>query len=363
MFLCATCDARMQRTRTGPGAVWQCNRCGGCHASLQLVRQAAGAEAVSRLWTQVQQQTGTLRRTCPTCPRSMLEVLVPGPEGSLVLDVCGGCGYVWFDPGEFAALARSGPAQEPEPEPAIEAASEAYARARAELDRTLVERRMTPSPDEVDATWKRFAAFVVPVEISHPVYTRPIATWSLAAAIAVISILAFANMDGATRSFGLVPAEAGRYGGLTFFTSFFLHAGWGHLLGNLYFFLVFGDNVEEFLGRKRFLLLVAGATLVGGIIHVAGDPSSTIPCVGASGGISGIIAFYGFRFPRARLAYRPVWFFPTFGFPAWAGLGFWAVFQAIGVYAQLMNASNVSAMAHVGGAAVGIALWVRWRRR
>src|SRR5204863_2757777 len=97
-------------------------------------------------------------------------------------------------------------------------------------------------------------------ELDTPGLSRlPLLTWSLSVAILIVSTLAFLDLQNAIDRFGLIPAEAWRYGGFTFISSFFLHAGIWHLVGNLYFFLVFGDNVEDYLGRWKFacLLLVS----------------------------------------------------------------------------------------------------------
>jgi membrane associated rhomboid family serine protease len=165
--------------------------------------------------------------------------------------------------------------------------------------------------------------------------------------------------------FALIPDRALRLGGLTLVTSFFLHAGWWHLVGNLYFLIVFGDNVEEYLGRGRWLLLLLFANLAGALSHLLAEPHSSIPCIGASGGISGLLAFYAFRFPKARLGLR-IWMrysyrAPWVTFPAWAGFAVWMALQFLGVFEQMNGLSNVSAMAHLGGAAAGIVAWRVWR--
>jgi membrane associated rhomboid family serine protease len=151
-----------------------------------------------------------------------------------------------------------------------------------------------------------------------------------------------------------------RDGGSTVFTSFFLHAGILHLAGNLYFLLIFGSNVEDCLGRWRFVALVLLATVVGDMLHVIAQPHSTIPCVGASGGISGLIAFYALKFPRTQLdimiRYRWV------QIPAWGTFIVWVAMQSMGAMMQLAGFSNVAALAHIGGAMVGVLFWLGHRR-
>src|SRR5207249_9726646 len=102
---------------------------------------------------------------------------------------------------------------------------------------------------------------------------------------------------------GLTPTQAMRNGGVTFLTSFFLHAGILHLVGNIYFLFVFGDDVENFLRPFRYLALIAFAALIGDLGHIAADPSSHIPCVGASGGIAAVINLYAPNFPEVTLGF------------------------------------------------------------
>src|SRR6516165_1537313 len=158
------------------------------------------------------------------------------------------------------------------------------------------------APDE---SWKQIAAFLgMPVEFDAPAEQRkPWATWLLSAVIICVSLLAFLNLREVVQRFGLIPAEATRLGGLTFVTSFFLHAGIIHLVGNMYFLLVSGDNVENFLRPLRYIALIAIAALVGDLIHIASEPNSTIPCIGASGGIAGVITFYALSFPQAKIGF------------------------------------------------------------
>ncbi|MFP6903878.1 MAG: rhomboid family intramembrane serine protease, partial [Verrucomicrobiota bacterium] len=110
------------------------------------------------------------------------------------------------------------------------------------------------------------------------------ATCSVVLLVIAVSAVAFFHngLESAARQFGLVPAEMGRYGGLTFLTYFFLHGGLPHLFTNMYGLLVLGDNVEDRLGKGRFILLLFCASVVGGLCHALGNPGSTIPYVGAN---------------------------------------------------------------------------------
>ena len=282
------------------------------------------------------------------------------------LDACKTCGAVWFDPQEFESV----------PEGAPESANELHARgaeatAMFRLEQLKRQRRRealaNESGEPPDEAWKTIPAiFGFPVETdAEPISRWPLATWSVSAFILLVSVFAFVDLEAAVLKFGMIPAEWWRYGGLTLLTSFFLHGGILHLVGNLYFLLIFGDNVEDYLGRCRYLLLILASTVVGDMVHILADPSSTIPCIGASGGISGVIVFYALKFPHARLGFLFMYYFRIrwLQIPAWGALVLWLMLQSVGVFEQLSGYSNVAATAHLGGAGVGFVVWFIWRKR
>jgi membrane associated rhomboid family serine protease len=189
-----------------------------------------------------------------------------------------------------------------------------------------------------------------------------VATWILAGAVTFVSVVGFADLSGVVARFGLVPAEAWRSYGATFVSSFFLHGGVVHLLGNLYFLLVFGDDAEDRLGVSRLLVLVFTAAMAGAALHVLVDPRSEVPVIGASAGISGVLVFYALSFPRARLAIvGPFW--RWIRLPAAAYLGLWLLIQGLGAWQQVTGPSSVSHVGHLGGAAAGAAWWLALRSR
>lgn len=122
--------------------------------------------------------------------------------------------------------------------------------------------------------------------------------------------------------------------------------------------MVLGDNVEDSLGAGRFGLLLLTATLAGELIHGLGSPDPTIPCVGASGGISGVIAYYALRFPRAKLGF--LIYFRWVSIPAWACFIMWVLLQIIGALQQVSGVSAVSSLAHLGGAVVGMLFYMKY---
>jgi membrane associated rhomboid family serine protease len=295
----------------------------------------------------------------------MQEIPVPVGKGEVPLDVCAGCQFVWFDPQEFEQLPTQPPKPKEDPRKRLpEKVREAMAMADLKVDEER--RRGSDFGSEApDWSWKTIPAlFGMPVEHEvNPVRCWPWVTWGLAAVMALTYLATFANLDQVVRQFGLIPAEALRHQGLTLLTSFFLHGSLFHLIGNGYFLLVFGDNVEDHLGLWRYGLLVLLAALAGDLLHIVADPGDMRPCVGASGGISGVIVFYALKFPRAQLGFmfRYWYFFRWVHVPAWFALIGWLLLQALLTYSQLAGESNVSALAHLGGAGVGVVAWALWR--
>jgi len=142
-------------------------------------------------------------------------------------------------------------------------------------------------------------------------------------------------------------------------TSMFMHGGWFHILGNLWFLFVFGDNVEDAMGPARFVVFYLLCGLAAGLAHVVSDPASAVPTVGASGAIGGVMGAYAVLYPRA-----PVHLLVLLGFiftrvvvPAYLMLGYWFLLQVLGGIPMLAGAGGgVAFWAHVGGFAAGVAL-------
>jgi membrane associated rhomboid family serine protease len=146
---------------------------------------------------------------------------------------------------------------------------------------------------------------------------------------------------------------------LTVLTSMFLHGSWLHIIGNMWFLWIFGDNVEDVLGKVRYVFFYLGCGLAAALAQVLLTPGSTLPMVGASGAVAGVLGAYLVLFPQARV--RCLWvliIFITFvRVPAWLLLGLWLVSQLL-----LPSNSGIAWMAHVGGFAAGAALAILWIR-
>ncbi|HYM79259.1 MAG TPA: rhomboid family intramembrane serine protease [Candidatus Dormibacteraeota bacterium] len=147
---------------------------------------------------------------------------------------------------------------------------------------------------------------------------------------------------------------------IPFFTSMFLHGGWLHVLGNMWFLYIFGDNIEDYLGHFKYLLFYLLSGLLAMATQVAIYPHSNVPTVGASGAIAGVLGAYFILYPRARVL---TWLFVVvFYIPAWVMLGYWFVFQFFQGAATLSMAQagrdvgGVAFWAHVGGFVAGMVM-------
>lgn len=358
---CPRCRTPLQEVQMAHGIFWGCNNCGGRAITVELLRRTFSSESINSLWLHAISGEGKGGLPCPSCQKPMIDVAL-SENASVDVDVCAHCHFVWFDRGKIETLTpipvKPAPAELPQ---------EARELLAMEKVKDLAEQARGSDFDSAppDDWWKWIAGFLgVPVEFDAPEEThRPWATWILSFAIVLSSVLAFSNLGPIVDRFGLIPAQATRLGGLTFVTAFFLHAGIIHLVGNMYFLVVFGDNVEDFLGPARYLMLIALAAFVGDLLHIASNPHSQIPSIGASGGIAGVIVFYALKFPHVRLGFLFRWFFyfRWIRMPAWFVLILWGLFQLIGAYEQKIGVSSVSSFAHLGGTAVGVVAWWMWR--
>ena len=149
---------------------------------------------------------------------------------------------------------------------------------------------------------------------------------------------------------------------LSLVTSMFLHGGFMHLAGNMLFLWVLGDNVEDALGHRRFVVFYLLTGLLAALAHAATNPASTVPMIGASGAISGVIGAYLMLHPKARIktliGYFIVWL------PAYVVLGFWIGYQFLSASMAAGGAGGgVAWWAHIGGFIAGVILIVPMRRK
>lgn len=178
-------------------------------------------------------------------------------------------------------------------------------------------------------------------------------------------------LDRLVLTSAMIPLRVTRYwdagAALSLVTSMFMHGGWMHILGNMLYLWIFGDNVEDVLGAGRYLLFYLAAGIVAGLTQIAANPSSNIPTLGASGAVAGVLGAYMVLYPRARV--RTLVFLGVFlrmvELPALVLLGFWFLLQLFNGVSSMMTMSSggVAWFAHLGGFVAGILVGLLARPR
>lgn len=212
---------------------------------------------------------------------------------------------------------------------------------------------------------------MIPIRDDAPHFTRPYVNNFLLGVNVVVFLLevfmAPRQQLQLVYTFGMIPGQltgaaataSPAFEPITIFTSMFLHAGWLHLLFNMWGLWIFGDNIEDYLGHFRYFVLYLLSGVGAAALHIFTNPTSTVPTIGASGAIAGVTGAYILLYPTARVT---TWFPPIFflQLPAWLVLGYWFVGQFLQGAASIMvradESGGVAFWAHVGGFVTGIIL-------
>jgi len=226
-----------------------------------------------------------------------------------------------------------------------------------------------------------------PYKDENPTYLTPVVTLAVIAVNVAVWLLVqgAGTMPALPRSvceLGLIPGEllgrvppgysvpvgpgvacvvGGQANWITPLSSMFLHGGWFHLLGNMWFLWVFGNNIEDAMGHARFVVFYLACGAIAAAAQVLADPASAVPMVGASGAISGVMGAYLVLYPRVRVHTLVFlgFFITRWTLPAYVMLLYWALIQILGTLPSLVGVqagSGVAFMAHLGGFAAGVLL-------
>ncbi len=215
---------------------------------------------------------------------------------------------------------------------------------------------------------------MVPIRDDNPQLDVPVVTYALIA----LNVVAWLTLQGAGAEpalsssickLGLIPADLfgavlsgpafcridGEGSWMTFMTSMFSHGSWMHLIGNMWFLWIFGDNVEDSMGHTRFAIFYVLSGLAAAAAQIIADSASPIPMVGASGAIGGVMGAYIILYPKVRVHLFA--YFTTFAVPAVFMLGYWLLVQVMGGFSSLgAQGGGVAFWAHLGGFVAGAAL-------
>ncbi len=226
---------------------------------------------------------------------------------------------------------------------------------------------------------------MIPLRDDNPQILTPIATYAIIAlnAVAWALLQGFGSDPALPASIcrlGLIPGELlgtapvgartfcqiGEADWSTVVTSMFMHGGWFHIIGNMWFLWIFGNNVEDVMGHVRFVVFYLLCGLGAAALQVAADPASTVPMVGASGAIGGVMGAYVLLFPRVHVHLLLLlgFYATTIAVPAMFMLGYWLVIQLVGGFSSLgAEGGGVAFWAHVGGFVAGAVLVFVFRDR
>jgi membrane associated rhomboid family serine protease len=315
----------------------------------ELSRAAGVAFDTAATGRALSQARRTARR-CPLCAKPLYERPLD-PHSDVLVEQCPQCSGLFLDQGEFAR-----------------ARDFFRASGAPELPGRPTARSSAPPVLDPDSTglvlFQILTGLPVEVDTLQTVFP-PVVTALIVANVVVFLLTRFSGFESWIGSLALVPSEvwAGRRLYMLV-TSVFMHAGLFHLLGNMYFLYIAGDNVEERFGPWKFLAFYLAGGIAAGLADAASRPGSMVPAVGASGAISGVLGAYVILFPYNRFLVRWLWgFWPMrFEMPAYAYLGLWVLFQLL---AASLEAPGVAWWAHICGFAcgAGTALAVRLAER
>jgi membrane associated rhomboid family serine protease len=223
---------------------------------------------------------------------------------------------------------------------------------------------------------------MIPLRDINPTRTFPFFTILIIVANAAVFLYELSlgrRLDAFINLYGTVPCEISSLCPLprglalpvfaTIFTSMFMHGGWLHILGNMLYFWIFGNNIEDRFGHLKFLIIYLLWGVVAAFTQIFVDPASSVPAIGASGAIAGVLGAYLVMFPRAQVDSLLTIgiFLTTVRLPAIFVIGFWIVLQffsgflSLGVAHSQADSGGVAYFAHIGGALAGLVVGLLYR--
>ena len=337
---CPRCGFEMDQQQHGNVELDVCSRCRALYFDAGEFSQTPenadlGSEAFVQRWlgTGLAQDLGPGKQNCPDRHGPMHHYQVGSDDKNIDIDICNQCGGLWIEQPKLAALRDL-------------LSAEDQARGQAQDDAGGVKTYL-------------FQLFTgMPIEVYNPVRRKPVLLYNTI----VLLFLAFAAQifigEKFTAFFALTPALISSQP-WTLFTAALLHGGVLHILGNLYFFYIFGDNVEDRLGKSRFFLLLLASAFLGNLLYLIFHLGSTVPELGFSSAVAGVMAAYLVLFPKVKL--WVVLFFIRFKISSYWYIGAWIGLQILAVL--MGSLGQVAYWAHIGGFIAGAGLAWMWKKR
>ncbi|SMF00713.1 rhomboid family intramembrane serine protease [Pseudobacteriovorax antillogorgiicola] len=272
--------------------------CSSCHGSFHK-REGLGQSLYHNLGEMFRKRSVEQQKTCPHCQSKMLEIEHQSDE--LHLDICLSCQGIWFDYGEIPHLERYIKQRLKRPQRYLDVKK----RLQESAVQTLYKRYLNTPGDRSDPS-KLEILFQILSSLPLERNLRPIKTPVTVFALIAINIMIFAlsyntGLGEVFQSWAFIPGQSPAFPNILY--SMFLHGGFLHLLGNMYFLWIMGDNVEDLMGPANFLLIYFLAGFLGFVASEISGPAG-VPHVGASGAVAGIMAAYLLLFPKAKFLLR-----------------------------------------------------------
>lgn len=381
MLICPISGFRLRQARAKGGTFWYCPHSRGRMVTLEMAKHYLGEDAAREIWVRSEfkfHDSGTL---CPSCTRPMRQVTEPGWMGGGQIDVCRSCHVFWIEPDKHKEIPHPEDLLMPTGDSTVlqdraDAAKEFLAtKAKAEAEEEAVS---GSGPEGIFATLPGFLG--LPVEMSkNRALGFPVITAILTVGMILIHVLLTRQSPEFVRDWGFIPAEPFRNWGLNALTGELLHGGWYHLISNLYFLWMFGDDVEDDLGVAKYLGFSIWCALGANLMTVLTSGRPDVPHIGYSGVIMGLMAYYVLQFPKSRLAYLfpGVHLLPVPGGGTsfltawrWIRLPVWVV--AIFYFGKDLfyylflerdKLTGTSHSAHIGGILAGVMFWLLFSRK
>jgi membrane associated rhomboid family serine protease/Zn-finger nucleic acid-binding protein len=280
-------------------------------------------------------------RICPRCKKKMRKFNY-AYDSNVFLDKCPNCGGIWTDGGEVRQIARY---LKHNPQ------TVAFGESLIKTNQTLEDLGELAETIKTPGFWC-LPKIIIPISDDTPRQRTPLITISLMALCVFAffaQIIFVMDLEGFYESSGFV---AGRFLHLSLITSMFLHGSIFHLIGNMLFLWIFGDNVEDRFSHLGYLGFYFSCGLAASILHTLFNLGSSTPAIGASGAISGVMGAYCIFSPMARI--KSFFAYRTLYLPASLYLGFWFLFQLMfGLLYHSVGLSNIAWFAHIGGFGFG----------
>lgn len=345
--VCPHCIADLDRHRAHSTNYYSCPNDHGSAISLYSLKQLVNWSGLNALWLR-SVDAPEIHMACSHCRKPYRQIVAELPEAQVELEVCRRCQFIWLDQSEIEEFPkREFKSSTPE-------AEKAFALENIKFQQEKVDHKPFTLDKDLELHKVLRALVGLPVEAeSDQLRAEPLITWMLLGITILTSLLSLRHQEW-FNLFALMPGHSTLHKALNTFSVFFVHADLWHLFGNMYFLWVFGDNVEDELGSSNYLWLVFLATIVGTVVYMMFFPLN-VGLVGASGGISGVVAFYILRFPYRKFVWA-IWFgrIHSFRISAWLlGVLFFGK-DFLAMAAQFKGATNVSHISHLAGAAVGV---------